>query len=290
MIKHTHTLTPILYTCSCFTHSAPPEPGMTAVLCLVRFQISSIFRSGPSLSSLPAVVYCGILESWSCMVLYFCCDQCQKFQLVPDLICPGGVLVFLEPRSSQQRVSVFCFSSVALNHHVCGSCALPVYQWRYKYGRLLPCLICNPVVRAHTHIPSTYLGENPRTDIAWYFLLPPLLSSRCWHKCLACHGEHFPAYCETFIGQNEFCITPIFQRIIWISLIFCKTQCGLSSFDSLSWWLRGAAGVTQLLQTPGWIPSLTHTHNVETHVHTHSEWTHCGVLMKLLLLKSSFNK
>lgn len=59
---YTHTHTYILYICSCFTHSAPPEPGMTAVFCLVKFQISSVFHKVLSLTSFLSCLLLSVQE------------------------------------------------------------------------------------------------------------------------------------------------------------------------------------------------------------------------------------
>lgn len=183
--------------------------------CPLSRQISDILNF--QVWSLPVVCSC-LLWYTRELILYGLVFLLWSVPKVSACAWSDLVLVFLEPKTPSRESQSFVF---------------PLLRWTTMFVGAAPCLfisgginmaVCCPVLfvtpsyacthtHKHTQIPSTYLGANPRTDIAWYFLLPPLLTSRCWHKCLACHGEHFPAYCETFIGQNEFCITPIFQRI-----------------------------------------------------------------------------
>lgn len=247
--------------------------------CPLSRQISDILNF--QVWSLPVVCSC-LLWYTRELILYGLVFLLWSVPKVSACAWSDLVLVFLEPRSSQQRVSVFCFSFVALNHHVCGSCALSVYQWRYKYGRLLPCLICNPVVCVHTHTqthadPKHLPWSESQDRYSVIFPPPPASNQQMLAQVPCLSWRALPRLLWNIYRSKWILHHAYFPKNHWISLIFYKMHRGLSSFDSPSWWLRGAAGVTQLLQTPGWIPSLTHTHTLSKHMFTHTQNGHIVV-------------
>ena len=155
---------------------------MTAVLC-VR-QISSVSHTPGFLPlSRHSLVYRGVSSGADVVRLDFCSDPISarglRFSLVWSAPIWCGYWSSQEP--CRRQVSLFSsFSIAALSHHVFVGAAACLFISRGI--NMVPCLICNLIMcihrhtRAHTHthwwnqqhagIPSTYLGECPRPDIA----------------------------------------------------------------------------------------------------------------------------
>lgn len=169
---HTHTR-------SCFTHSAPPEPGMTARLCLVWFFCWDFH-------TLPLTVVC------SCLLWYN--RELILYGLLSVLIGAKGFRFWLiwsalvwfwsscSPQVPSRESQFFLYPLLHWTTMFWGCCSLSVYQWRYKYAYLLPGLICNTIVcthnfsrtHKHTHRDPEHLPWRESQD--WYsviFLPPP---------------------------------------------------------------------------------------------------------------------